>query len=131
MPTGHDIVAQAESKARTFSRRLGGEERLKDLLFQFRRNAGAVVPYFDDHLFAACRGIEPVFVSLISNSKRGRISPPGRISTLYGHVIETWRELEFPLGESVEVPDQARKRKCGEQLSIWAGPSMSDTFRRL
>src|SRR5215469_10875789 len=42
MLSGHDVVADGKAEARTFAGRLGGEERLEELVFDFRRNANAV-----------------------------------------------------------------------------------------
>src|SRR5438034_895973 len=43
MLLGDDVIADRETEPRAFPRRLGGEKRLEQLLFDLRRDAGAVV----------------------------------------------------------------------------------------
>jgi hypothetical protein len=40
---GHDVVADREAETRPFTGRLRGEERLKELVFDFGWNANAIV----------------------------------------------------------------------------------------
>jgi len=51
-----DVVTDREAKARTFSRRLGREERFKHLFFHVRRNACAVIANPDLHMIAKVFG---------------------------------------------------------------------------
>src|SRR6516165_74191 len=51
-----DVVTDREAKARTFSRRLGREERFKHLFLHVRRNACAVIPNPDLHMIAKVFG---------------------------------------------------------------------------
>jgi hypothetical protein len=47
MLLGHDVVANREAKAGSFSGRLGREERLKELVLDFGRNPNAIVADVD------------------------------------------------------------------------------------
>jgi hypothetical protein len=47
MLLGHDVVADLKAEARPFAGRLGGEERLKELVFDLRWNTNAVVADVD------------------------------------------------------------------------------------
>src|SRR5262245_64270001 len=57
---GHDVIANRETKPGSFAGRLRGEERLKELVFDFRWNADAVVADVDFNRIAqiACRYLQ-------------------------------------------------------------------------
>src|SRR6516162_7013594 len=60
MLLGHDVVADRKPEARPLARRLRGEERLKELVFDLRWNANAVVADVDFNRIAqiACRHLQ-------------------------------------------------------------------------
>src|ERR1700746_601866 len=57
---GHDVVADRKAETGSFAGRLGGEERLKELVRDLRWNANAVVADVDFNRIAqiACRHLE-------------------------------------------------------------------------
>src|SRR5215472_6925712 len=60
MLLGYNIVANRKAEARAFAGRLRGEERLKELVFDLRWNANAVVADVDFNRLAqiACRHLQ-------------------------------------------------------------------------
>src|SRR5262249_5966803 len=60
MLLGHDVVADRKAEARPFAGRFRGEERLKELVFDLRWNANAVVADGDFNRIAqiACRHLQ-------------------------------------------------------------------------
>src|SRR5262249_8479015 len=60
MLLGHNVVANRKAEARPFAGRLRGEERLKELVFDLRWNANAVVADVDFNRIAqlACRHLQ-------------------------------------------------------------------------
>src|SRR5262249_9147616 len=88
----NDVVTDGEPKPGPFSGRLGGEERVEHLFFDFRWNTRAVIPNSDFHTIAkaSCRGHQSWFI-IIAISLASTLC--GRIKAVRDQVQKHPREI--------------------------------------